>query len=213
MCTIHSFTVPSITCSPSYFQSATSSKSVTSSVSLHLFPSPPKLASTVYSDQVNTPVSSVKKFKQNTTTPLSSTSIVNLPSPDRGVGNDTSAVFLPPSLSVTSLPRSPLVQDLLSSKIDLLSSRPRSHPRSPLVVASSPTTPSPTSSSSQLSPRRLVPSSSAPVRFPSPSVDVSECGPKLHHCVVCPYSATHWESVRRHAWRQHKHDMSHQNPG
>ena len=32
--------------------------------------------------------------------------------------------------------------------------------------------------------------------------------PVIHMCVVCPYSSTHWESVRRHAWRQHKKDLS-----
>ena len=43
--------------------------------------------------------------------------------------------------------------------------------------------------------------------------NVITAGPKLHHCVACPYSATHWESVRRHAWRQHKQDMTDQGPG
>ena len=32
-------------------------------------------------------------------------------------------------------------------------------------------------------------------------------GVQLYHCNACPYSATQWESVRRHSWRQHRQEI------
>lgn len=32
-------------------------------------------------------------------------------------------------------------------------------------------------------------------------------GVRLYHCNSCPYSATQWESVRRHSWRQHRQEV------
>ncbi|KAK7072924.1 hypothetical protein SK128_004435 [Halocaridina rubra] len=32
-------------------------------------------------------------------------------------------------------------------------------------------------------------------------------GVRLYNCASCPYSATQWESVRRHAWRQHRQEV------
>ncbi|KAK4300318.1 hypothetical protein Pmani_027479 [Petrolisthes manimaculis] len=32
-------------------------------------------------------------------------------------------------------------------------------------------------------------------------------GVQLYHCSSCPYSATQWESVRRHSWRQHRTEI------
>lgn len=35
----------------------------------------------------------------------------------------------------------------------------------------------------------------------------SLAGVRLYHCNSCPYSATQWESVRRHSWRQHRQEI------